>query len=55
LEIKDFHTSELTNDKEKIISELELKNYNTIASEYIISNQLEKANQLICKYDEILK
>jgi len=54
LEIKTFKTSD-QNQKEKIISDLELKNYNSIASEYIISNKFEKASKLICKYDDILK
>ncbi|ORX53796.1 ankyrin [Piromyces finnis] len=54
IEMKAFNSSH-PDGKEEIINTLELKNYHCIASEYIISNQFEKANKLICKYDNVLK
>jgi len=55
LEMKEFSASSSSKADEKTISDLELRNYNSIASEYIISNEFSEANKLIHKYHDILK
>ncbi|KAL6631668.1 ankyrin [Neocallimastix sp. 'constans'] len=55
LDLKKMESESQESQEKHVMSDLELKNYNSIASEYIISGEYEEASKLINKYSDILK